>query len=190
MFPAAAISDCVEFERDMTKILKDKYLFISFSVFIFFILICILLFETFRTNLRTDLHQQLELNGQIAADDFERAVFNQIRSIENMRSRIQESEGAFFKYFDNDSKRILNQNPGIRFIEWINSEGIITRVSPLVGNENALNLDISNLDYRYPDWISYAKDTLTNISPLTELVQGGSYFLVDTPVYYLSLIHI
>jgi signal transduction histidine kinase/CheY-like chemotaxis protein len=168
----------------MTKILKDKYLFISFSVFILLILICILLFETFRSNLRTDLHQQLELNGQIAADDFERAVFNQILSLENMRSRIQESEGAFFEYFDNESKRILNQNPGIQFIEWINSEGVITRVSPLTGNENALNLDISKLDYRYPDWVSYAKDTLTNISPLTKLVQGGSYFLVDAPVYY------
>ncbi len=168
----------------MTKILKDKYFFIAFSVFVFLILICVLLFETFRTNLRSDLNEQLELSGQIAADDFERAVFNQILSLENMRSRIQESKGAFFEYFDNESKRILNQNPGIQFIEWINSEGVITRVSPLAGNENALNLDISKLDYRYPDWISYAKDTLTNISPLTELVQGGSFFLVDTPVYY------
>src|SRR5690606_22101695 len=116
--------------------------------------------------------------------DFQKIIGYNINSLEDLRDRIVESNGNFKVYLNPETKRIINQNQSIKFVEFIDSTGIINFVAPLAANKEALNLDIKTIAYRYPSWLAHAKDTLINITPWVSLTQPGKAFLVDVPVYY------
>jgi len=138
--------------------------------------------------IRNDAEKEIENNikilGSLAAQDFERTVDNNIQSLEALAQRIIESEGAFFKYLPRDSKRIIAQNPALKFIEFIDSTGVIREVYPTKENNQVVGLDITPIAYRYNDWRRQSKKNKINITNWTALTQGGKAFLIDVPLYY------
>lgn len=90
----------------------------------------------------------------------------------------------YFNYWENDAELLLQQNASFKFIEWIDDLMIIRKINPTKGNEAAIGLDISKIDYRRDEWIRHSKDGSTNITPWSKMTQGGYAFLVDVPVYY------
>ena len=161
-----------------------KFYWIAALLFLVLASFCFLIYLNFTHALPERLSREVEVSGSLAAQDFERTVVNNISSLENLRNRIEESNGEYFPYWEKDAKRIIDQNPGLNLVEWIDNKGIIREIVPKKGNEAALNLDITKIEYRYGDWLHHSLDTLTNITPWVKLTQGGESFLVDVPVYY------
>lgn len=169
---------------NMQKKIPYYNYWISTAIFLSLFIICFLFYIYFKNNLVKEFQTQIQVSGSLAAQDFARTVDNNILSIENLKGRIEESNGEFFKYFESDASRIIDQNPGLQFIEWIDNNGIIQRIIFLQPNIEALNFDNKKITYRYPDWLEASKDSLTNITKWTELTQGGHAFLIDVPLYY------
>lgn len=93
------------------------------------------------------------------------------------------TDGSYFQYWEQDARLILRQNPSFKFVEWVDSLMIIKVVTPLKGNEAAIGLDLSKHP-RNMEWLKHMEHASTNITPWTELFQGGSAFLVDVPVFF------
>jgi|GEM_PF-475963 signal transduction histidine kinase/CheY-like chemotaxis protein len=168
----------------MQKIIPKRFYFISITVFLISSSICLLIFIKIRQNHTNSYNNQIQTSGNLAAQDFQKTVYNNIKSLENLKFRIEESNGEFFNFLDNDSKRIIAQNPAIKFIEWIDKNGIITRVVPKEENKDVVGLDIKLLKYRYPDWLKFSQKDVINITPWVKLTQGGNAFLIDVPVFF------
>lgn len=111
-------------------------------------------------------------------------LMQNVHLLENLKSRLEFTNGDFFAYWSEDAKSIIQQEPSFKFVEWIDSSMVIQRIEPLEGNEEALGLDISTIDYRRADWNSARKDSVFNLTSWVELTQGDHAFLVDEPVYF------
>lgn len=128
--------------------------------------------------------QELELKAEYTAQNMQEIITASIKKLDNLRYRLQRTNGDYFEYWADDARLILQQSPGYKFIEWIDSNMVIRRIEPLAGNEAAINLDISQIAYRKSEWISHIKDSSINVTPWAKMTQGGYAFLVDAPVFY------
>ena len=135
--------------------------------------------EQKRTKSRT-----VQDTGQLISQQFQSRVLESIETLQNLKSRIEVTDGDYFEYWEFDASLTIEQDPAFMLVEWIDSDMIIRRIEPVSGNENAVGLDISNLDYRRSDWEAARDDSLINLTHWLELVQGPNAFLVDAPVYF------
>ena len=135
--------------------------------------------EQKRTKSRT-----VQDTGQLIRQQFHSRVLESIETLQNLKSRIEVTDGEYFDYWEFDASLTIEQDPAFMLVEWIDSDMIIRRIEPVSGNENAVGLDISNLDYRRSDWEAARDDSLINLTHWLELVQGPDAFLVDAPVYF------
>jgi len=163
---------------------KWKYVLLSFIIFLLLSTACFLIFNKSINDQKEAKLKQLEIAANLTYEDFKKIVRHNVISLEDMRDRIIESNGDFKVFLESDTKRILRQSQSIKFIEYIDSTGIINFIAPFDANQDALNLDIKTLDYRYPSWRINSKDTMTNITSWVNLTQDGKAFLIDVPVYY------
>ncbi|MTI88948.1 MAG: PAS domain S-box protein [Balneolaceae bacterium] len=124
------------------------------------------------------------MTGKFASQQMEVAISDNIRTLNNITSRIEYTEGDYFDNWQNDARMMIAQEPAFKFMEWIDHEMIIREVVPFEENHAALGLDIGNLDYRRPDWLATKRDSVTNITHWIELVQGRFAFLIDAPIYF------
>lgn len=122
--------------------------------------------------------------GQFLSKEFKRIVTSDIARLENLKSRLEFTNGAYYDNWEHDANLLLEQNTSFKFIEWIDSSMVIRKINPYKGNEEALNLDISKIEYRKDDWIKHSKSGNTNITPWAKLTQPGYAFLVDIPVQF------
>lgn len=128
--------------------------------------------------------QELEIKAEYTARNMQDIITGSMQKLDNLRYRLQRTNGEYFEYWADDARLILQQSLGYKFIEWIDSNMVIRRIEPLAGNEAAINLDISQIAYRRSEWISHIKDSSINVTPWAEMTQGGHAFLVDAPVFY------
>lgn len=163
---------------------KYKFALLSLILFLLLSMICFIAFNTAIQDKKQAKLKQLEIAGNLTYQDFKNIVGHNIVSLEHLRDRIVESDGDFKTYLQSDTERIIKQSQAIKFIEYIDSNGIITFVAPLDSNRKIINLDIKKIEYRYPSWRINSKDTLTNITSWVSLTQHGKAFLIDVPVYY------
>ncbi len=163
-----------------------KFALLSLGLFLFLSALCFLSYYRTLNDQKQAKLKQLEVAGNITYQDFKKIIFHNIISLEDMRDRIVESNGQFKTYLKSDTERIIKQNQGIKFIEYIDSSGVINFVAPFNPNREVLNLDIKSVGYRYASWIKNSKDTLVNITSWVDLTQHGKAFLVDVPIFYNS----
>lgn len=130
------------------------------------------------------VEEDLYHTGKLLSKEFTNIMLSDISRLENVKNRLEFTNGNYFKNWEHDANLILKQNASFKFIEWIDSTMVIRKISPLKGNEKALNLDISTLDYRKNEWINHSKSGKTNITSWLKLTQSGNAFLVDVPVYF------
>ncbi|MBD0833617.1 response regulator [Aestuariibaculum sediminum] len=153
------------------------------SFFILTFLITSLYFIS-KDNYNAIIEEDIRENGEFLAKEFENIIRLDISRLENLKSRLEYTNGEYFSNWEHDAELLLKQNPSFKFIEWIDSTMTIRKINPLKGNEKVLNFDLSRLDYRNKEWHKHAKNKLTNVTSWVELTQSGHAILVDAPVYF------
>ncbi|MFC5196489.1 response regulator [Bizionia hallyeonensis] len=128
--------------------------------------------------------QQLRQAGDISTQEFNTTIKGEIIRLENIKKRLEFSNGDYHQFWDSDVNILLEQSNSIKFVEWIDSAMVIRKINPLKGNEAALKLDISKISYRKKEWIMHSIDSSINITPWSKMTQGGHAFLIDIPTYY------
>ncbi|MGY0391852.1 response regulator [Bizionia sp. KMM 8389] len=165
------------------KIVQRTFL-LPFLAFIFTTILVFTLWDKSVEDYQVWAKQQIQQTGEISSEKFTTIITEEIVKVANLKHRLEFTEGRYHEFWDLDANRVIEQSQAIRFIEWIDSSMIIKKINPLKGNESALNLDISKIAYRNTDWLLHSKDSTINITPWSELTQGGKAFLVDIPTYY------
>jgi PAS domain S-box-containing protein len=129
------------------------------------------------------LSGKVEDTGQLLVQQFRVILTENLDRLENLKHRLELTNGNYFQYWEQDAARIIESSNTLSFMEWIDSTMVIQRVQPYEGNEEAVGLDISQLEYRKSDWERARSDSTFNMTHWLELVQGKYSFLVDEPVY-------
>ncbi|NBC66936.1 MAG: PAS domain S-box protein [Bacteroidetes bacterium] len=129
------------------------------------------------------LSGKVEDTSQLLVQQFRVILNENIDRLENLKHRLELTDGSYFQYWERDAARIIESSNTLSFVEWIDSTMVIQRVQPYEGNEEAVGLDISQLEYRKSDWQRARRDSTFNMTHWLELVQGNYSFLVDEPVY-------
>ena len=172
------------FSFGMRKKNSKAFYYISLSIFLIVSFLAFFIYFRANSELEKEYNAKLQSLSEITVKNFEKTVFDNITYLENLKERIVESKGAYFKYWQNDANRIIEQNSAVKFVEFIDSTGIIRSVVPYEENKKVINLDITELDYRYEDWLENTRNNTINITNWVALTQGGDLFLVDVPIYY------
>lgn len=154
---------------------------ISFFVLFTFILIVYKLSIDRHASL---IKAQVEETGALLSKEFKNIVNSDIANLENLKNRLEFTNGSYYENWENDANLLLKQNASFMFIQWIDSSMVIQKINPYENNKEALHLDISKLDYRNSEWLRHAERDQTNITSWLKLTQKGHSFLVDVPVYF------
>lgn len=163
---------------------RKREVLIPFFSFIFLNLLVLFLWDKSITAQKLALQESVNNSGELLSQKFLSIIKSDIQSLENLKYRFEITNGDYFNYWEYDAELILQQNASFKFIEWIDNLMIIRKINPTKGNEAAIGLDISKIDYRRDEWIKHSLDGSTNITPWSKMTQGGHAFLVDVPVYF------
>ncbi len=136
------------------------------------------------TKLISSKQESINITGQYLASQFRSILELNVQALDNLKGRLEETEGEYFEFWEYDAELMRKQHDAILFVEWIDSNMIIQRANPYEENKNAIGLNIGTLDYRKYDWLKAVADSTINITHWLKLVQGPYAFLVDDPVYY------
>jgi signal transduction histidine kinase/ActR/RegA family two-component response regulator len=162
---------------------SKKELIFPLLVFITLMVVAVILWNKTLKTQKTLLKNEIQTSGLLRSQEFYTSIENNIKALENLKQRIEMTNGGYFKYWEEDAQLILDQNPSFKFVEWIDSSMVISKITPLKGNEAVVGLDISKL-YRAEEWREHSQNSKTNITAWVNLTQGGNAFLVDVPVYF------
>lgn len=168
----------------MVQFVQKYKLLISILTGIFLGIIVLILWRVNTTNLKQAQAKNVEETTQLLVSQFQKVVQENIRTLENLKRRIEVTNGDYLDYWKFDAGLIVEQNPSFLLVEWIDSAMVIQMVEPFEQNKQAVGLDISTLDYRREEWKQARKDSIINFTHWLELVQGPKSFLVDAPVYF------
>ncbi|HBR52870.1 MAG TPA: hypothetical protein DEA82_01275 [Flavobacteriaceae bacterium] len=152
-------------------------------VFSISVIVSLVIYVQANKQLEQELEGQTVTLGTMVVNDFERTVRNNVLALENLKDRIEESNGEFMNYFESDAMRIMSQHPAIKFVEWIDENGIIREIHPIEKNKAAYLLDIKPIAYRYNDWLVNSKKDQSNMTSWVALTQQGKAFLIDVPIF-------
>jgi PAS domain S-box-containing protein len=171
------------------KIIEKYRGALSIAIWLVLSVLVIWFWEANRQWVRQSMENKVEVTSELLAQQFLETISAHVEELENLKHRLEMTDGEFFQYWNRDAQQIINQESSFKFIEWIDSTGVIQRVEPMQGNEQAIGLNILELDYRRMEWRSAARDSMFNITHWLELVQGDYSFLVDAPVYIKGQFH-
>ena len=164
--------------------ISNKTYWVSGVFFLVPAILCFIIYLSFRSQFPQKLSNQIQFTGSLASQDFKRTVLNDIESLKSLAERIEETKGGYFKYWKDDAQRLLDQNESLRFVEFINSEGIIKEVEPYLPNSAVKGFDIRKKPARYAVWKKKGNEHKVNLTNWIVLRQGGSSFLIDVPIHY------
>jgi two-component sensor histidine kinase len=127
---------------------------------------------------------QVELTADYVGDLFSVVVNDHIESLENIKRRIEHTSGLHFDHWEYDAELIHTQKISVRMVQWVDERGIVQKIVPEEGHEQAVGLDIHSHELSSKNFEKMQQDNETRIAPWRELVEGGGAFLVDVPVFY------
>lgn len=168
----------------MFKALNKNIVIFPLATFLVITLIVITAWQKALDNNKDLVKESVLQNGKLISKEFKNIFKADISRLENLKNRIEFTNGLYLDYWEKDATMLLEQNQSFKFLEWIDSSMVIRKINPLKGNEKAINLDISKVEYRRYEWIKHSKDSSVNITPWAKLTQGGNAFLIDVPVYF------
>ncbi|RSK42116.1 response regulator [Mangrovimonas spongiae] len=172
--------------KDLSKILTSgrNILILPIAIFVGLTTVAYFIWDKSIEDYQIRVKEQIQLTGTLSTQEFIKTINKEVQRVENLKNRLEISEGDYHKHWKKETQMILNQSHSIKFIEWIDSSMVITKITPVKENINAIGLDISKVDYRKDDWIKHTKQNTINITPWSRMTQGGHAFLIDVPAYY------
>lgn len=131
-----------------------------------------------------ELYEQLnEARVEHLASFIERELSERFSSLQRMRERESFQSDFNAEFWLLDARNYARDLPGIRALEWADSDSRVRQVVPLEGNEAALGLNLMS-EPRRRTALQRARETRQmTVSRIVDLVQGGLGFLVFAPVY-------
>lgn len=166
-----------------------KGLVSALSVTVGLILIFYFGWRSDQNQIREARTQTVESTASLLSELIEETVNENLLLLANHKSRVEFSKGQYFDIFEFETSLLLNVKPAFTFFEWIDQDGVIQLIEPYEKNQEAVGLNILELDYRRDDWLEMKRDSTINMTPWTNLVQNGSAFLIDAPLYYNNEFH-
>ncbi len=168
----------------MLKNLKNRNVLLTIASFTLTALMVFAVWNRAQKNDDKLVKENVLQTGNLVSKEFKSIVKADIAHLQNLKNRIEFTNGAYLEHWEKDANMLIEQNPSYKFLEWIDSSMVIRKINPLKGNENVINLDISKVEYRRDEWINHSLDGSINITQWANLTQGGNAFLVDIPVYF------
>lgn len=108
---------------------------------------------------------------------------NVLGALQRMRDRWQTRAGTPFADWQQDAANYVNDNKGLRAVQWVDKDYIVRWTEPLIGNEQALHLDLS-AEQNKKFALQQARQTKTyTLTPAVDLVQGNKGFLSYFPIF-------
>ncbi|HBQ58959.1 MAG TPA: hypothetical protein DD671_04870, partial [Balneolaceae bacterium] len=128
--------------------LIEKYrLLVSIGLGLLITILVLLLWLNYQQTLKKNQVNKITETAQLLTGQFQEVVQNNIQTLENFGDRLENTNGAFFDYWDSEADQIVEQDSSFLFLEWIDRSMVIRRVNPAEENQEAVGLDISELDY-------------------------------------------
>lgn len=165
------------------KLLEKYRLHVSLALALVLSMLAIIVWQYNQERWEESLSGKVDDTGQLLVQQFRVILQENVDRLGNLKHRLEFTNGDYFQYWEQDAARIVESSNTLSFVEWIDSTMVIQLVEPYKGNEEAVGLDISQLDYRNSDWQRARRDSIFNMTHWLELVQGDYSFLVDEPVY-------
>ncbi len=169
-----------------TNLRRVRELMVSVVVGAMVALAFVMIWSGYEHQVEETAENRLNLTGHFISDQFSAVLQDNIKTLHNLKSRLEVTNGEYFDFWVHDASLVLQQNPSFLLVEWIDSNMTIRKIEPEEGNEAALGLNLANIEYRRTEWLKSAKDSSVNMTHWAELRQQGYAFLVDAPVYYNS----
>jgi len=164
------------------KMLKNRELRQAIIIFILLLIAPVFFSLNHYYSQRTKLKKELDIALKGIIRDVGRSIEIGQLSFEKIQSAIEERGYIDSTYFTDLATRYYALIPGVRAINWINSEGIISIVYPYRSNKPALGKSL----FEHP----YAKETFKKayftrtiqVTPIIPLIQGGDGIAFYYPV--------
>ena len=164
------------------KMFKNRKFRQALIIFLLLLIAPVFLSLNHYLSQRAKLEKELNtaLNNLII--NVERSIAIGQLSLEKIQSAIQEKGYVDSTYFTDLATRYYLLIPGVRAINWINSDGVISIVYPYLSNKSALGKSL----FQHP----YAKETFkkayftrtVQVTPIIPLLQGGDGIAFYYPV--------
>ena len=173
---------------DKTKNSNNRQFIVS-VIFVFVSILCAISASIWLWQLSQQQEQKLIQNTAVAKSELIRHQFlnslpSILKALERMRNRWIARQGPPFEEWKLDAQNYVNDNAGLRAVEWVNKQYIVKWVVPLRGNEAAVDLNLTFEKHR-KEALDKARLTNTHtISKPIDLVQGGKGFLAYFPIVY------
>lgn len=168
----------------MLSKLKNKVTLLPIAAFVISVLVVFVVWNRSLNNSNRLIKENVFQTGKLVYKEFINIVEADIAQIHNLKNRIEFTDGLYLDHWEKDARMLLKQNSSFKFLEWIDSTMVIRKIMPLEGNEDALNLDISNIGYRKDEWLSHRFTDTPNVTPWSNLTQSGQAFLIDFSVNF------
>ena len=129
-----------------------------------------------------NLRHQIQAEAESLANRIESDLHTRVDALHRLARRWEVRGGTPKDEFIADAGNYLADAPGFQALEWVDKNFIVRWVVPLVGNEQAQDLNLA-LDPKRRSALELAQTTRmpTFTAPL-DLVQGGKGFLVYFPI--------
>ena len=137
---------------------KKKFLDFSIPMMVFVVLTTIisLIYIIALNKHHSVIDEQVHDTGKLLSKEFHGQFITEVTRLENLKKRLEFTKGSYFSNWEYDANLLLEQSSSFKFIEWIDSSMVIRKVVPYFGNEAAINLDISKIEYRRDEWLHHS----------------------------------
>lgn len=156
---------------------------LSVAVFVLTTTVSVWVWYRYQEDVATEYRETINTLGEHTRSRVWSTINREIDHLKNFSNRLEFTDGAFLKYWQQDAEQLVRLDSSIRFIEWIDSNMVIRDVIPFKRNRDIHMLDLNRVDYRVGPWKEAAKRDYLNITPWVNLIQGGQAFLIDAPVH-------
>lgn len=162
---------------------KRLPLAISIGVLLLSLLFTISLWQTLNEENTDSTKIALQKETHLIRTDIEKYVQTYIHALHRMAQRWERAGGTNIQNWQADANNYVNENSGLRTIEWVDKTYHVRWIEPLAGNEKALNLNIIFNEQRKQILTGASRRKAITLTPPLDLVQGYKAFIVYIPVY-------
>jgi len=168
------------------KASENKFSYVSWVPWLIFIVLEVITLSFWQASKAYVEKNELQQNT-IASEGIRSIVKDEIesrkRALGRMASRWQVQKGGTpYTEWIQDALNIISDESGYQAIEWADPNLFIRWVTPLKGNEAALNINLTKEEVRAQVLLKAIKDGKSAVTPLLTLKSGHKGFLIYAPI--------
>jgi len=115
----------------MFKTLNKKIVIFPLATFLVITLIVITAWQEALNNNKDLVRESVLQNGKLISKEFKNIFKADVSRLENLKNRIEFTNGLYLDYWEKDASMLLEQNQSFKFLEWIDSAMVIRKINPL-----------------------------------------------------------